>query len=654
MTIEKMKFVGISGDKAYLDKAVKCLIYSDSFHVVDALAQTKKNREISKELDEALSNSPLKTYEESFNYIKEEELLNDIKTSFNIDLEISKYNSNSKMIELNNSAFSQLHESVKDKKIQNEEFEKISKKVEEKKEYIKSLQYIRELDIDIEKLNNFSDFKTSLVLISKDGYKKVKANYEHIPAVVLHVGDVKEGSVILCVAIGYLWEFWERILKSLNYFDIKIPQGYNGSPSEVITQLEKELKEEKKKLDNIKNDIHKFLKENQKILNEANTFIHLEKKALEIKNKCALGNNLFYIFGYVPQKAYKNLEKQLNDPLLKGRVLIMPHDIHPEEKGYAPPTKLKNSKLFAPFEMMIGMYSTPNYEELDPTTYFGFTYMLLFGAMFGDVGQGLVVFILGLLVTKKIHKSFGGILTRLGFSSIIFGFLYGSIFGNEEAIEAVWIRPMENINQILIFAIIFGVLLLSSAYIFSLINAYKRKDIEEGIFGKEGLVGFLYFLGFAFTVANVFLKFAPVPIGLEIGILAVLLLIMVFKEPLAAIVKGEKELFKEGAGNYLMEQGFGSVEIILNVLSNMISFIRVGAFALNHVGLFMAFSAIGQMMNSAGGNFIMMLIGNIVIIGMEGLIVFIQSMRLEYYELFSKYFTGNGIKYEPISIRDNK
>jgi V/A-type H+-transporting ATPase subunit I len=92
----------------------------------------------------------------------------------------------------------------------------------------------------------------------------------------------------------------------------------------------------------------------------------------------------------------------------------------------------------------------------------------------------------------------------------------------------------------------------------------------------------------------------------------------------------------------------------MSVLSNLISFIRVGAFALNHVGLYMAFAAIAAMFESRLGSIVMLVIGNVVIIGLEGLIVFIQSMRLEYYELFSKYYTGEGIEYEPVRLKQIK
>jgi len=126
---------------------------------------------------------------------------------------------------------------------------------------------------------------------------------------------------------------------------------------------------------------------------------------------------------------------------------------------------------------------------------------------------------------------------------------------------------------------------------------------------------------------------------------------MVLKQPLAHKLQGREKLYDESAASYFMEEGFGVVETLLSTLSNTISFIRVGAFALNHVGLYIAFETVGEMMGSRVGNISMLVLGNIVIIGLEGLVVFIQALRLEYYELFSKFYKGDGIEYKPVRLK---
>lgn len=120
---------------------------------------------------------------------------------------------------------------------------------------------------------------------------------------------------------------------------------------------------------------------------------------------------------------------------------------------------------------------------------------------------------------------------------------------------------------------------------------------------------------------------------------------MIFKKVLyQKFVLKQKTALPNG---YFIESSFSIVETIISIFSGTISFIRVGAFAINHVGLFLAFSTIGNMIGTKTGSIVMIIIGNIVILGLEGLIVFIQSLRLEYYEMFSKYYIGDGREFVP-------
>ena len=128
------------------------------------------------------------------------------------------------------------------------------------------------------------------------------------------------------------------------------------------------------------------------------------------------------------------------------------------------------------------------------------------------------------------------------------------------------------------------------------------------------------------------------------------IVLLVVKEPLSALILKKDHLYEETPAEYYIESGFNIFETFLSLLSNSASFIRVGAFALNHVGLFIAFHTLADIIGSPGGNVIMFIIGNVIIIGLEGLVVFIQGLRLFYYELFSKYYTGEGILFNPDKV----
>ena len=131
----------------------------------------------------------------------------------------------------------------------------------------------------------------------------------------------------------------------------------------------------------------------------------------------------------------------------------------------APPTKLKNPKLFKPFEMYVQMYGLPSHDEMDPTVFVGLTYSFIFGAMFGDVGQGLLLLIGGGLLYWFKRIPLAGIVATAGIFSTIFGFMFGSIFGFEDIIDAVWLRPIEHmtmlpfvgkLNTVFVVAVAFG------------------------------------------------------------------------------------------------------------------------------------------------------------------------------------------------------
>ena len=239
---------------------------------------------------------------------------------------------------------------------------------------------------------------------------------------------------------------------------------------------------------------------------------------------------------------------------------------------------------------------------------------------------------------------------------MIFGVVYGSIFGLEDVEWLKNIAPVHggplntnNIMPILIAGVAFGVAVLTVSFMLGIVNALRRHDIESAFFGKNGVAGYIFFMGLIFTVLAI-MGVVPVSVSLPIFMMILMLVIMVFKEPITHLIEGSRPLISGDKGSYYIESGFEGVETILSTLSNSISFIRVGAFALNHAGLFMAFKVMAEMVPSGIPEFIILLLGNILILVLEGLVVFIQGLRLQYYEMFSKYFGGDGVAYEPLKI----
>ena len=118
------------------------------------------------------------------------------------------------------------------------------------------------------------------------------------------------------------------------------------------------------------------------------------------------------------------------------------------DPSHQPPTKLKNPKLFKPFEMYVKMYGLPAYGEMDPTWFVAITYSFIFGAMFGDAGQGLLLFIGGLFLYKRNISILPESSAAPESFSTFFGLMFGSVFGFEDLIPALWLRPVDSMTTI--------------------------------------------------------------------------------------------------------------------------------------------------------------------------------------------------------------
>ncbi|BEP30270.1 V-type ATP synthase subunit I [Helicovermis profundi] len=531
---------------------------------------------------------------------------------------------------------------------------------------LKVIERIRDINVDFDKVFNLNVFDVNLGRLTPENRVKFTKNYENVPALVMHVGEYENEEVYLVVSPKEFNEETTRILKSVYFKQIWIPEEFLSTPRNMIIKINKEIEDIINRIDFLKNEAKDYKNKYGENIIKCYSVIEIEKNLSRMKSKIAVTRNFFYLAGWIPQNLINNLEKSLS-VYGEGMILIF-KDVSEVKTKVRPPTLLSNSWLFKPFEILIEMYGMPSYSEIDPTPFIGFVYMLLFGAMFGDLGQGFVIFLAGILLIKvKNADKAGGLLSRIGISSMLFGFLYDSFFGYEEVIskfvvntlhiefaEKIFLRPIENINTMLMYSIGLGILLLISSFGLSIYNKLKSKDIAEGIFGRNGIVGLILYITMIAVVFGSFKKMYFLPPSVLFTIVVITLILMVVREPLANLITDTRPLYHESAGEYYVESGFNLLETFLGMLSNSVSFIRVGAFALNHVGLFIAFHTIANIIGTSLGEVSMFIVGNIMVLMLEGLIVFIQGLRLVYYELFSKYYTGDGVSFEPEVLKISK
>jgi V/A-type H+-transporting ATPase subunit I len=252
---------------------------------------------------------------------------------------------------------------------------------------------------------------------------------------------------------------------------------------------------------------------------------------------------------------------------------------------------------------------------------------------------------------------YGIILMECGLTSVLFGFLYGTVFGLETVIPALWFRPMESIPYFVKVALSLGVALVSLGLVLNLVNALRLKEYEK-LLSASGLAGALLYWMSAGLAMKYLLTggIAPGEITLLGWTSAALMVIMVLHRPLyRLIVKRERPgriIRQAGFASELMESIVELFDDLIRFVSNTVSFIRVAAFALSHAALFIAvFSIANVVSHEKGGGlsyWLTVAIGNVVIILLEGLVVSIQTVRLEYYEFFGRFFRGGGEQFRPI------
>lgn len=651
MAIENVMMMNVIGGIDDVDQFAKDIFLFNDIQIVDAMNEIDTGRftlTVSEEnLNELLGFAHLQSGESLVDekvFTKLVDRLNDLYNGkLKLDYEMIR-NKDINLDEVINKANE--YEKYLDK-----EYTGIQKAQSRLQEIDLSLQaygYLKDLTVEMKELNAMEYFNYTVGSVSKENAARLKSIYNTVTSILFHVGDREQEEVFLIVSPKDFEVETNRILKALNFKEIEgYDTTYTKTPQAILADLYSEQTALEEQIENNQTILEKHRLSNEDEANEIYSVMELYSNISRIKKYMAFSNQNFYFSAWIAVKDKDKLEAIAHK--YKGLIL----QFNAPDGSNKPPTKLNNNWVFRPFESLVKMYGVPAYNELDPTPFLSITYLFCFGYMFGDIGQGFVFLLAGILFSKR-GIQLGRVMTRMACSSMVFGVIYGSVFGNEKLLPALWVKPFDEINTVLLTAVVLGVVMLLAAYAYSIINKLHVGDIKEGVFGKNGVAGLVLYISLLALVLLA-LGILPGP-QMLIPILAVLAVALVFlvliREPLVNTIKKRKR-YDTSAGDYYVESGFELFEMLLAMLSNTLSFIRVGAFALTHVGLFMAFEALAEMAGGGFGGIIVLIIGNVLIIVLEGLIDFIQCLRLQFYELFSKYYTGDGTEFVSLSVELN-
>ncbi len=566
------------------------------------------------------------------------------------------------------------------------------------------LEKVPELDVD--RIRRFLDRLTSSLQGIKDGQKTVNQrllkNTEMLKYVTdnkrdyldLRVGTVglrredfvnrmvSAGAVVLADADPVVTLSLKRDSSRTNEILDKFSWAESSDASEqkkgyerCREELEKRIADDKAALEKLRLEVSDRIREKKDDLDSMWKVVRLHELCESVESYFSYTKNTTLFSGWIPEDDYQTVYDCIFDST-KGKCIIESRSAETMERDQVP-VSMTSPSFLKPFEHIVNNYGTPEYGSINPTPFTAAAYIIMFMLMFADLGQGFVLLLIGLLgkswykghpLAKDglISRYLCSLLVYLGPASMVGGILFGSCFGFSW-FPALWFNYhsvvngyggeglIQDVYDILGITIKFGIIIIALGLVLNWINLVRKKRYFELVFDKNGLVGGVLYavgvwFGFGF-VAGGYKEFPSAP-WLAPAVIVPLVLIFL-KEPLHFIIqkrKGHKESVSQLVINTVMESLIEILEIFSGFLANTLSFMRVAGLGIAHVSLMTAFEDMASMTGNAAFYVLIMILGNVLVIVLEGLSAGINSLRLNYYEFFTKYFTGHGFAYSPIGL----
>ena len=510
--------------------------------------------------------------------------------------------------------------------------------------------------------------------IPPEGRNEFTEEVEKVPAVPISL-ELETGGEFVVIVLKRNEAALKRVLESYGWQKLDLQDEEvavsEGNRMQIRKRIEA-LEEEQKTL---RERVEDTVREEQDTLLRFWKNLRLNELYNTIEKNYGKTAHTVLFTGWVPRSLQESLDSTIRKAC-KNACYIEWH--RPENavgiEGHEAPVKFKNPKVLRPFQMLVENYSIPEYGTFDPTPVVAVAYLIMFGMMFGDAGQGAVLVLAGIIgAIVKRDKPIKGLFQLIiwcGASAMVFGVLFGSYFGME------WLPPVwfdfhgavsghggggfvHDIYGILTLTIYLGIGVIGIGLLINWANCIRKGSWLQLVLDKTGILGgWMY--GAGVYTAFYFGKhdFKQLPPGSLLFLILGIPAILFFLKPIVEFVIEHRRHGKPFTGftvvDFIMEWIVEMLEVFSGYLSNTLSFMRVAGLGIAHVSLMTAFFEIGRMIGNGSyniGSYIILLFGNLLVIVLEGLSAGIQSLRLNYYEFFSKYFSGSGIAYTPVSLK---
>jgi V/A-type H+/Na+-transporting ATPase subunit I len=459
-------------------------------------------------------------------------------------------------------------------------------------------------------------------------------------------GADEESLLVVLLTTRRYADVLDRHLAGLaEYRPLLLPAVLSGELREVAARVNRLWRHTLRRRENLEDKVAGLRRQHRSQLLNRLGRSRAERRLLQARRSFGFTERVVLVSGWVPRRRAAELDAVLREGC--GDRYVLQQDA---ARGDETPVELANRRQVRPFQRLLGVYGTPRYGEIEPTPLLAVGFLGLFGMMFGDLGQGLVLVGLGWLLRRYSRfRDQGTIIMQLGCSAALFGLLFGSFFGFEELFPPLWMSPMHQVERLMAAALFLGVALILLGLLLRVRNRLEEKSLLPVLTDPRGVAGIVFYGGAVVTALRVWQGelAAATALWLLVPLAAILF------HPLAEAVHGE-EGEARGTLMLLTEGVIEVMETVLGYLANTFSFLRVAAFGLAHVGLFMAVFAMAERVQAAPlGDVWMVLVhilGNAVMIALEGLIVSVQAVRLQFYEFFSKFFQGGGVPFHPLEL----
>ena len=523
-------------------------------------------------------------------------------------------------------------------------------------------------------LTGVSDLALFKAVVSTVGIDRIAEFRNSLPGAIFISQPISREDGLVLAAVGKTDEAkLDKVMKLLELKPLAIPSDFPQNPSEAfrtaLAQHERAVAEREKfegQLASLREQYGALLLAIRELTEAARSLLDEARISGEMKR-------MAMISGYIPAKRETEMREQF------GRWIVHTEDLDGEaEEGT--PTLMENNRwsdIFRPITLEQG---TPGGAEVDPTPIVSFVFPAFFGLMFGDAGHGLLLTLFMLFVR---HRSTGNtrrwanIFLVAGVSATIFGVIFGEFFelslysfvpipAAVEIIHRVAGSPdtfmfsgtWSGVDLVLIVSVLIGVAHLTTALALDVYQSAKEHNRVEILLERlpaltmylSGVGYGLAFIGAGYTF-NVLTSPAPNPLlGVPNNVLgAVSLAILIPSMIILAAGKGvaiAAGKLEGSVGGALSNGGLEVFERISQFLSNTISYIRLGVMLLVHAALLLVVNM--EMPLSNPLNIVPWVIFNILILAFEGLIVYIQDLRLHLYEFFTKFYPGSGVPFRKI------